>query len=786
MQSKLLKIFTGLVVLLALAFPFVLALEKIHESDTFWHLKTGEWILTHHEIPRVDSYSSTVPGKPWLDWEWLFQAGMYVVYKAGGFNALVVVKALMAALTGLLIFQSSRRNAAGPMLAATAVMLAFVASRERLEMRPDLAFLLFAAAFVAVLETERQGRHGRDARATNRAEPSTDLEQHGRDARATMGTVPKWLWCLPALQVLWVNCHASFPLGICLVGAYVVGGFVDSVVNFDGPRMQFAPTVRMLAVLALVALACLLNPYGIALIEHAVSQTGAASPAGAIGEWQPTRELLLTEPNWALRVFWWLFWLNPILLLGRLVVERRRFPWAHALVVAGMSALALRANRFTAVYAVVTAPILAGAVAQVLKKIAAQRRVEVATLSKLHPATNEAGPSRLQTVPTLPEPVRWIAALAVGALAVFLIGVVVTNRWAEDEDREPRFGWGVDETTVPFRALSELNRLPASMGLFNTFPSGGPLIWKSVPPWLVFTDGRANLYGREFVDRYRAAMHDPEKWETWMRQRDISAVFVQYGTADDSVLLQHLAQNPGWLLYYFDQAACLFTRTSRAEAQVAWDNPDATWKYAVGVANRVAGADKDEWGRAMATMGNFLMVCGKVEAAERLFNEAVGVNPHISEAWMNLGLIERNRGHLDRAKEIADRLLDQNPDYYPARLMRAEIEAAQGNVGAALTEVDAVLWRVPHSAQAWFKRAQLAAQQGDRDKAIRSLQRVVAEGIEDPTVYWFLARLLAHEGKREEALRAYANCLRVWVGAPEKKVQVEAEMLKLRAGEPAR
>ena len=73
MHGKLLKGLSAIVIILALAFPFLLALEKISESDTFWHLKTGEWIIAHGAVPRVDPFSATVVGKQWLDWEWLFQ-----------------------------------------------------------------------------------------------------------------------------------------------------------------------------------------------------------------------------------------------------------------------------------------------------------------------------------------------------------------------------------------------------------------------------------------------------------------------------------------------------------------------------------------------------------------------------------------------------------------------------------------------------------------------------------------------------------------------------------------
>jgi len=277
-----------------------------------------------------------------------------------------------------------------------------------------------------------------------------------------------------------------------------------------------------------------------------------------------------------------------------------------------------------------------------------------------------------------------------------------------------------------------------------------------------------------------------------MRERGISVVFVQYGTGDDSVLLQYLAQSPAWSLFYFDHAACVFTRTGserefgagKARARVPWNNPDVVWQYARKVADEVAGIDKYAWGRAMGTMGNFLMVCGKTEAAERLFNEAVAVNPRISEAWMNLGVIERNRGHLDRALSLVNQLLARNPYYYQARLMRAEIEAARGDVDTAVAEVEGVLWRVPHSAQGWFVRAQLAARQGDREKAIRCLQRVIAERADDPSVYWFLARLLAGQGRTGEAAQAYEDCLRLWVGSPEKKEQIQGELQKLRDSKP--
>src|ERR1700683_1215292 len=103
MHGKHLKVLFVAVVALALAFPFLLALEKVSDSDTFWHLKTGEWILSHESIPRTAPFSATAYGNPWQDWEWLFQAGIYSVYSWGGFTALVTAKAAVVFLTGLLL-----------------------------------------------------------------------------------------------------------------------------------------------------------------------------------------------------------------------------------------------------------------------------------------------------------------------------------------------------------------------------------------------------------------------------------------------------------------------------------------------------------------------------------------------------------------------------------------------------------------------------------------------------------------------------------------------------------
>lgn len=713
--------------MLALTFPFLLALEKISESDTFWHLKTGEWILAHGAVPHTDPFSATVHGKPWLDWEWLFQAGLYVVYAGGGFNALVVGKAIIVFLTGLVLFVACRRNGVGVPLAGLLVMTAFVAARERLEVRPDVMMLLFAGLTVAILESARHGK-------------------------------PYWLLCLPVLQLVWVNVHGSFLLGIGITAIYGLAYGIECAV-----RKQWRCLLLIAATLLLSCAACLVNPFGIQLVRHAIEQTRSTSPSGTIGEWQPTRTLLLTEPNWALNVFWWLFWLNPVVLLAVLVIKRLKFPWAQALVVAAMSVLALRANRFTALYAVVTTPILAHGLAVLRARVAGEKR------SGWGEAT---------------------AQVVTGVTAVFLIFVVVTNRWATAENRAPKFGVGVDESIVPMRAMAVMAKLPPGLNVFNTFLTGGPLIWKLYPQWRPFCDGRANLYGREFVDQYRKAMYDPAEWERWMQERSVSVAYIQYGTADDRGLLQYLVKNHTWDMLYFDHAACIFVHQSswdklRADKQLAGfkpvrvTDPNAVLAYAHQLADETAGTDSYRRARVVATVGNFLMAIGAVDTARVLFEDAVAINPRPSEAWMNLAVIKSNEGEHRQASELIGKLLVINPRYFYARLLQAQITATDGDLDRAVEEVESVLGEQPHSAQAWLLLAQLAARQGDRPTAIRALQRTVAEQVEDSHLYLFLGELLVAEGRTKEAVAAYEKCLQLWNGPAKQREQIEAELTKL-------
>ncbi|HXH28520.1 MAG TPA: hypothetical protein VNL37_05705, partial [Candidatus Polarisedimenticolia bacterium] len=137
-------------VLAVFALVACLALTRTTDTDLFWHLATGDWILAHRQVPRADPFSYTVPGRPWIDVHWLFQAGLSLFHRTGGWRGLTLLKAGLVLLLFAGLYARSRRHA-GPAAVAAALLLGALACEERFLMRPEiLSWLLMLAVIEAV------------------------------------------------------------------------------------------------------------------------------------------------------------------------------------------------------------------------------------------------------------------------------------------------------------------------------------------------------------------------------------------------------------------------------------------------------------------------------------------------------------------------------------------------------------------------------------------------------------------------------------------------------------
>ena len=121
-----------------LFFAASLALAPMTESDLFFRLAAGREILAHHALPAHNLFSFTAPDFPDLDASWLFEVGAALLYRLGGFPALVVAKAVVVVATAAVAFAVCRRRGAGAVSASLAVAAALWVMQERLVERPHI------------------------------------------------------------------------------------------------------------------------------------------------------------------------------------------------------------------------------------------------------------------------------------------------------------------------------------------------------------------------------------------------------------------------------------------------------------------------------------------------------------------------------------------------------------------------------------------------------------------------------------------------------------------------
>lgn len=222
----------------------------LNDTDTFWQIKVGEWILAHHTVPHVDVYSWTRAGAPWISSSWLSQVLFDAAYQLVGWPGVVAVSALaIAAAFALLVrFLSARISIAA---AGVVAMVAFTLAQHHLLARPHVLAMPVMVAWVT----------GLIAAADRRDAPS--------------------LWLLPLLA-LWANIHGSFLLGLGLVGP--IG--LDALWNAQAPRRKILALKWALFGVGALA-ACCATPYGWDTLFAARKILDLSGLLAVISEWGP-------------------------------------------------------------------------------------------------------------------------------------------------------------------------------------------------------------------------------------------------------------------------------------------------------------------------------------------------------------------------------------------------------------------------------------------------------------------------------------------------------------------
>jgi len=466
--------FDKLILSIALLLVFIISTRTPTDADMWWHLRSGEEMITQGRILLEDIFSYTRFGSPWVNAFWLSDILTYLIFNLGGYFTLGAFVALMTVVT----FGIAIKQMRGPaFLSALLLILAALTASPILTPRPQLfSFLLLALLDFWLFSLKK-------------------------------GTPIFPIWWLIPLFALWANLHGGYIWGILLLIATLAGGVLNHWIGDQKEKVTFLPAKRLRKLFfftILAVFAVLLNPNGFELWRLPFYTVDVS--LAAIQEWH--------SPDFHQISFHPMLWMLFLFVLG-LGNSGKKIDFSDLLKVLGFAYMTFFSQRNIAPYAIIILPVMSRQLALAWENWTAS---PLGMRAQRLRASSESKEIPLKIT-------RLINRLLVSLIVVAALGnLYVLTRPANVDESYPRPAIRWIEENQPQGAL------------FNSYNWGGYLTW-NLRNYPVFIDGRADLYGDEIIGQWwqvagggEAAQQILDDWEvnlillepSWLVVRELS------------------------------------------------------------------------------------------------------------------------------------------------------------------------------------------------------------------------------------------------------------------------
>jgi len=121
---------------------FTMAVRVPADSDTWWHLRAGQYIVENRTIPTTDPFSHTKAGELWINHSWLAQIFWYGLYALGSWAAVALALATLVTIAFWFTWKQIEGNL---FVAAFAMILGAIVSSVVWAARPQMISFVLAA-----------------------------------------------------------------------------------------------------------------------------------------------------------------------------------------------------------------------------------------------------------------------------------------------------------------------------------------------------------------------------------------------------------------------------------------------------------------------------------------------------------------------------------------------------------------------------------------------------------------------------------------------------------------
>ncbi len=541
---------------------FLLTIAKMIDTDLWFHMKAGQVISETGSFIYKDIFSFTAAGRDWFYHEWLFGVISYYVYSIFGVNGLILGKATLLTLTFLIIYKCMRLRGANHYLSSFILFIAVLAARFRFTERPHVFKFLFVAAFIYFLDLYR-------------------LKEKNH------------LWLLPVLQLLWTNIHGSFILGPAIIAIYL---FLE-VVSWKRRELKALATI-----LVLTSAVTLINPYGFKLLFFSLG-FGEKAVLTSISEWEPTR----------LKDFYGAFGLLFVAGVSSFAAKYKKIDLADLLLFGLFAYLSIKAIRFTALFSLATAPVLAGNIQ--------------CTVSAFKCFNTWA--------------TRRIASTA------FVMIAIIGSLFVHEIKRNPLLVFGLGQgAAFPQKAVEFIKQHEIHGNMYNSYAFGGYLVWSFHPERKVFVDGRAEVYDKEFQESFISGV-SINKWIEAVNRYDINYAVIAYSAGGLDLIGKWISKDTNWVLIYWDDAARVYVRDTPV-------NQDIIKRFGHRVIVNPATFNFDLLKNAINS--------GLSEAFEMELKRDINLTPENTKVLYWLGMLYYETGRKEGAVKVWEKSIRIRPD----------------------------------------------------------------------------------------------------------------------------
>lgn len=460
-------------------FLHISTLLPLMDPDYFWHLRTGQYLLENGHLPAGDIFSFTYPDKAWVLHEWLFEVLLHLVHVGLGDTGVRLLVGTLTLATLLVSYRTSLRFLGQAYEAFLLTLLVYLFLMQGMAPRPQLLTSLFLALTLRALIGHKYWG-----------------EKRG-------------IWCLPVLMLPWVNVHAGYAVGLGLIGLFGLTEGLNHVLADEASAQRRERLKSLAKVLAASALVTLLNPYGYHHWLYPFEVMGLDLALSFINEWRSPDFHVLVYKLYLLTVLGYF-------ILG--AYRKTRPDVTEIVVPAAMVSLGFVSVRHVPLAALMLMPFLAMALADRVALHARQQMLMDKMLALYRKLRGEDLGGKEYAL-------NLILALALAIGFPLYAGT--------------REGVGQSEVNkmLPVKAVDFMQRHHVQCRLFSTYHYGGYLIERLYPDLKVFIDGRADMYGDDFMKEYIEASAGAERWAQVLDKYAIDCVLVGRDTPLRQLLL---------------------------------------------------------------------------------------------------------------------------------------------------------------------------------------------------------------------------------------------------------